>query len=247
MNTPAHELALVIPVYNEQACIAHVINQWHNQLEKLAINHTLIIINDGSTDGTAEALAPFATNPCIQLIHRPNGGHGTAIIQGYQQAHPIAQWIFQVDSDDEIPASQFDKIWPHRHTHDLVIGWRQARTQLPIHRKLLTLGARWITTGPRTTTAKDANAPFRLMRTTLLRDWLPTLPPAPFAPNTLMTLYANLKNLPTLSIPITHQPRRTGTASITSSDFLKLAYRCTREARDYRKQLHNQKNKKGKP
>ena len=52
------DLALVIPVYNEECCIADVVGSWQAALDALRIDYEIIVINDGSTDGTATELEP---------------------------------------------------------------------------------------------------------------------------------------------------------------------------------------------
>ena len=47
-----YELVLVMPVYNEKACICQVVDAWHDELTRFGMNFQMIILNDGSRDGT---------------------------------------------------------------------------------------------------------------------------------------------------------------------------------------------------
>ncbi len=95
-----HELALVMPVYNEEDCIEAVIDTWFAELNRLGIDFRMIVLNDGSRDNTAARLSRFADNESIQVVTKENSGHGPTILKGFQLAVEEAEWVFQVDSDD---------------------------------------------------------------------------------------------------------------------------------------------------
>ncbi len=68
-------LSLIIPVYNERATLDEL-------FERLALlgDAQLVVVDDGSTDGSAERLDELAAvHPNIRLIHKANGGKGSAI------------------------------------------------------------------------------------------------------------------------------------------------------------------------
>ena len=52
-----YELAINLPIHNEEKSIANVINEWVVELDKLNINYCLIASEDGSTDNTKAILA----------------------------------------------------------------------------------------------------------------------------------------------------------------------------------------------
>ena len=106
MTESALDLVVVMPIYNEQACIEGVLVSWKKTLERLGVAFKILAINDGSTDGTARALEGFAGDPDIEAITKPNSGHGPTILLGYREAVRQAPWIFQCDSDDEIRAER---------------------------------------------------------------------------------------------------------------------------------------------
>ncbi|MEJ7708627.1 MAG: glycosyltransferase [Pyrinomonadaceae bacterium] len=53
------DLAVVMPVYNEQECIVDVVKSWRDVLANLNINYEIIVLNDGSNDDTGQALTNF--------------------------------------------------------------------------------------------------------------------------------------------------------------------------------------------
>ena len=135
------DLAMVMPVYNEEACIARVIDSWRRLLTSLDIRFELIVVNDGSLDGTAGALAQFKEDQRIQVVNKQNSGHGPSILVGYHLAVKAADWVFQCDSDDEISADYFRDLWVRRNELSALFGTRTVRKQ-SASRKLITLGSR---------------------------------------------------------------------------------------------------------
>ena len=80
-----HELAVVMPVFNEEACISGVVESWHDELSRNQIDFRMIILNDGSRDGTRHLLDRLEHRPGIEVIHKQNSGHGPTILMGYRK------------------------------------------------------------------------------------------------------------------------------------------------------------------
>ena len=86
-------LVVVMPVYNEAGCIERVLGEWLAALEN--IDASLLIVNDGSTDGTERILENLNDRePRLRVINQPNGGHGAAILRGYRRAIALTPNIF---------------------------------------------------------------------------------------------------------------------------------------------------------
>ncbi|MCY3967280.1 MAG: glycosyltransferase family 2 protein, partial [bacterium] len=153
---------------------------------------------------------------------QPNRGHGPTILAGYRHGVDNAEWVFQTDSDDEMPASSFARLWELRHSTDAVIGIRSGRQQ--------SLGRRAITQLARLTTRvafgcqlADVNCPYRLMRSSTLAPLLPLVPADIFAPNVALAGMLARSGVRLAEVPVPHQIRTTGTVSI-------LGWRATRAA-----------------
>jgi glycosyltransferase involved in cell wall biosynthesis len=76
------KLSIVIPAYNERATISEAIDSVLNSPYKKEI----IIIDDGSTDGTRELLQDFQHPEIIKVFHEKNAGKGKAIQTGFSRA-----------------------------------------------------------------------------------------------------------------------------------------------------------------
>ena len=217
-----NDVAVVMPVYNEAECICDVLDDWTKELDRIAITYRLIVLNDGSKDNTAEVLLKYRDNPHIQIINKKNSGHGPTILQGYGMAVQDAQWVFQVDSDNEIKAGQFKKLWTERENYGAVIGVRDGRQQ-PLSRKIISAVSRLVVRvfyGPGVT---DVNCPFRLMRAEVLKQIMQKIPPDTFAPNVAVSGFLALRKESVLNKTIPHVNRQTGEVSIKKWKLLKAA------------------------
>jgi dolichol-phosphate mannosyltransferase len=206
-------LAVVMPVYNEEECIEKVVDAWLGILEALRIDFVMILLNDGSTDGTAGVLHRFASDPRIMLVNKPNSGHGPTIHLGYRLAVDIADWTFQSDSDSEIPPEPFLEFWERRDKFDGLFGIRVGRIQSTgrsVMSRISRIATHWLFRSQ----VSDVNVPYRLLRSSALRSALALIPPETFAPNILIAALFSLAGMRTLDIRVPHSNRRTGSVSL---------------------------------
>jgi dolichol-phosphate mannosyltransferase len=227
------DVIIVIPVYNESACIEQVTLDWLRVVDKL--DGLLIAVDDGSTDGTGAILDRLAEKePRLLVQHQPNAGHGEAILAGYRMAIALSpDYIFQTDSDNQIKPSEFWHLWQRREQSSFVLGVRQDRNDAA-HRLLVTriLGTfNLLIFGAH---IRDANAPFRLMRTTFLQDALRQCPRGVFAPNIFLSLVAARSPSAILEMPIQHSRRSTGTESLNPRKLVRMCLRSTKELLQFR-------------
>jgi dolichol-phosphate mannosyltransferase len=218
------DLALVMPVYNEEACIAQVVQSWRDALAALGIRFRLIVLNDGSHDGTREALAPFEGDPAVTVIHKSNSGHGPTILMGYRQAVEMAPWVFQCDSDEEMSPEHFPPLWKSRKAYDVLFGTRQGRRQNAA-RRIISAGSRLTVRLLFGKGVVDVNTPYRLMRSDLLKVILTQIPEDTFAPNIIISGTLARAGARIWNYPVPHEGRRTGTASIVKWKLWKSAWK----------------------
>ncbi len=79
------EITIIVPVFNERATIVQVVKRLRAALAGRKFE--ILIIDDGSTDGTADELRVLAPWPEVRLFHHPqNQGKGSALRTGFAQA-----------------------------------------------------------------------------------------------------------------------------------------------------------------
>ena len=194
------------------------------------ISGSMIVINDGSRDGTGAILDRLAREiPELRVIHQPNGGHGSAVLTGYRAAiDSPTDYVFQTDSDDQFRPEDFWKLWEARGQSPFICGYRKerqdARTRLFITKVVVVLNfvlfGAWM---------RDSNVPYRLMKASYLDRLLHLVPSGVFAPNIFLSVLAVKSGSRLLEIPIRHEDRKTGTVSILRWKLLKVCFRCARE------------------
>jgi len=216
-----HPLIVVMPVYNEDAVIGTVMEDWLRVLDGLDVDYRLRVRNDGSRDETAARLAEIM-HPALEVISTENRGHGPALMAEYPRAFAEAEWVFQTDSDGEMPAERFPTLWAVREGADLVIGVRQKR-EGPWSRRLITRGLRSLLRLLFGAGIRDGNCPYRLMRSDAFTPAMRLIPEHTFAPNVLLSGFALRSGLRICEMPVPYTPRRTGTVSIRRGRLVRAA------------------------
>ena len=209
------DVAVVIPVFNEEKLIGECINEWLNVLDSVNLNYEILIIDDGSSDATISIVERYGDNQDIQVIIKQNEGHGPTILAGYKRAVGIAEWVFQADSDNEISPNQFSALWSRRQGQDAVIAWRQGRNQTTV-RRLVTFFARVTTKVLFRCHLRDVNIPFRLIRSETLTILLEKIPSDTFAPNIALSGALSLMNYQVEECPVVFNERIVGESSLSN-------------------------------
>jgi len=181
-------LAVVIPVYNEERNITALLRDWQPVFRSTGVSHRVILIDDGSKDSSLELLKTMQTSdPTLEVHTQVNAGHGPAILRGYRRA-VNAEWVFQIDSDHQLDMAAFNQLWANRDGYDLLLAQRLEKNASSGRRIISAfsflavrlLYGRGI---------RDVNVPYRLMRSSKLREALEAVPEGSFAPNILITAW----------------------------------------------------------
>ena len=229
----SRELIVVMPVYNEAECIRAVLDDWSAALSDLNIDFEIIALNDGSKDDTQNVLSKYENDARITVINKANSGHGPTITQGYRDAATRAEWVFQVDSDDEMKPRAFANFWNRRQDYDAIFGVRAMREQ-DSARKFLSAGSRATIKFLYSRGVRDVNVPYRLMRARALKPIVTAIPDETFAPNILISGVLGKRRRRVLNLPVTHENRKTGTGSLANSKVWKIAARALVETLKFR-------------
>lgn len=221
-------LYVVIPAYNESENIERCINDWYPILEQhnLSGESRLIIINDGSKDNTYQILEELAKGrPLLVPLTKENGGHGATVLYGYRYAiENNADYIFQTDSDGQTNPDEFEAFWQKRDNYDVIIGNRVVRGDgkgRKFVENVVCLMLR-IIFGVK---VQDANAPFRLMKTSIVEKYIDKLPQDYNIPNIMFTTYFVHHKEKVTFIPISFKPRQGGVNTINIKKIIKIGWK----------------------
>lgn len=120
-------LSVFFPAYNEEKNIALTVEKAKKVLENLKIKKwEILIIDDGSTDKTGEVADMLVKrNPHIRVIHKSNGGYGTALRAGFSSA--IYDWVVYTDADGQFDFSEVTKFLDKTDEADVIYAFKTKR------------------------------------------------------------------------------------------------------------------------
>ncbi len=220
------KLYIVIPAYNEEMNIEAVAREWHEVVVSCSPQSRLVIINDGSKDGTYARLCELEKElPQLIAVTKPNGGHGATVLYGYQYALAAgADFIFQTDSDGQTLPSEFPAFWEKRHEYDAIIGNRRSRED-GFSRVMVTKVLKLVLLCVFGLNITDANTPFRLMSRRVMEKYVPRIPKDFNLSNVMLSVLLLSGKEKVLYLPITFRPRQGGVNSINLKRICKIGAR----------------------
>lgn len=120
-------IIFIIPVYNEEENIGLLFKKTKQKMEEAGFDYKLIIINDGSSDGTADVIESFKKEMPVHLhSYYPNKGVGEAFRQGFHLAIDMSKdedIIVTKEADNTSDLSILDKLIDGvRQGYDLVLA-----------------------------------------------------------------------------------------------------------------------------
>ena len=232
-------LYIVMPAYNEEDNIEAVIRQWYPLLEGKDEASRLVIADSGCSDGTHEIIKRMQKQGYSKLKAFSKGDkqHGPKVLNLYRYAiHHGADYIFQTDSDGQTNPDEFEEFWKIRENNDAVIGYRPVRgdgKDRKFVENVVCLIVR-IFFGVK---VKDANAPFRLMKSGLVKKYIGRFPKDYNIPNIIFTTYFVYYGERVTFLPITFKPRQGGKNSINVKSIVKIGLRALLDFMRFRSQM----------
>ena len=216
-------LYIVIPAYNEEENIKNVVESWYPILETAAAESRLVVADSGSNDRTHDILEGMKeTYPKLEILEGTDKNHGPKVIALYDYAiKKGVDYIFQTDSDDQTDPKDFGMFWRQRDKYDGLFGNRVNRGDGRVRHfveKIVCILLR-IYFGVK---IPDANAPFRLLKTEILKKYIYRLPSDYNIPNIMVTTYFVYYGEKTKFERISFQPRKKGKNSINIKRILTI-------------------------
>ncbi len=196
-------ISIVIPAYNEESGIPVVIAELYRILGNYPAPAEIIVVDDGSTDGTAHAAALAGARV---MQHRSNRGYGAALKTGIVAA--TYDHVTIIDADGTYPASHIPTLLDKLEHADMVVGSRvNAGAKIPLIRRpakwLLNRLANYLTNAQ----IPDLNSGLRAFRRDIVMQYFPLLPDQ-FSWTTTITLAMHCDNYAVAYMPIDYRARK---------------------------------------
>lgn len=182
-NTP--QISIVVPAYNEEGGIAGSIQDIFKTMNASSIEYELIIVNDGSSDRTAE----IAEAEGARVINQPeNQGYGAALKAGIRNSK--YDIIVITDADGTYPADQIPVLVNKMGSYDMIVGARTGQNvAIPLIRRPAKAFLRALASYLAGRHIPDINSGLRVMKKSLIRRFVHLLPQG-FSFTTTITLAA---------------------------------------------------------
>jgi glycosyltransferase involved in cell wall biosynthesis len=157
-------LSVFFPAYNDSGTIASVVIRALQTAARLTPNHEVIVVNDGSTDATAQILEALAQlYPAFRIVTHPtNRGYGGALRSGFDAASK--EIVFYTDGDAQYDPAEMELLWWQMTADvDVVNGYKISRSD-PWHRIFIGRVYHYIVKTMFGLSVRDVDCDFRMMR-----------------------------------------------------------------------------------
>ena len=147
MSTRKEKLSVIIPTYNERENMALIIPRLHEILAGEGIDHEILVMDDDSPDGTAEAVKELSgtIGEARCIVRKKDRGLSPAVIEGFRRAKGDVYLVMDADLSHPVEAvpAMFHAIT--RDGADISVGSRHAKgggiENWPLKRKVISWGA----------------------------------------------------------------------------------------------------------
>ncbi|MBV9410088.1 MAG: glycosyltransferase family 2 protein [Acidimicrobiia bacterium] len=204
-----YRISFVLPAFNEEANVSEAIRRVRDVAQRLCSDYEIVVVDDGSTDGTAARVEAAANGhgDVVLLRHPRNRGYGEALRTGFRAAHH--ELIFFTDSDNQFDLGELELFLPWIDRADVVAGYRINRQDRWARR---VIGRSWnyLVRALFYVPVRDIDCAFKLFRSSVFEDI--DLASVGAMVNTELMVKLGRSGAGVVEIGVTHYPRTAGTA-----------------------------------
>ncbi len=205
-------LSLVLPAFNEEAGIRQAVAEADAALSGLCKDYEILVVDDGSSDGTAAAvLVECVERRRVRLLrHAANRGYGAALRTGFSAAR--FELVGFTDADCQFHLDDLGRLLPLTKSAEIAAGYRVGR-QDPWRRRVLSGGFNLLVRALLGTRVRDCDCALKVFR----REALAELHPESdgFFVNAEMLARARQLGFAVAEAGVRHRPRLRGVSKVS--------------------------------
>jgi len=121
------DLSVVVPVYDEKENLDRLVDELEQVLQPLGLRHEILLVDDGSRDGSSEIIASLASSrESVRGLHfRKNAGQTAAFDAGFKNAR--GEFVVTIDADLQNDPADIGSLLDALREHDAAVGYREKR------------------------------------------------------------------------------------------------------------------------
>ena len=171
MVEPQVEISVILPAYNEAENIAALIRQIQGVLDAAGRTCEILVVDDGSDDGTG---AQAAQAGAVVIRHPYNIGNGAAVKTGIR--HARGQVLVMLDADGQHPPEDIPRLLALIGEYDMVVGARSAASDTALHRDIANQLYNLLASYVSGRKIEDLTSGFRAIKASVARGFVYLLP-----------------------------------------------------------------------
>jgi glycosyltransferase involved in cell wall biosynthesis len=206
---PGHRLSAIVPVFNERENLVPLIQELRAELHRIGSPHEIILVDDGSTDGSSALLDSLAAAAGdLRILHLDSRrGQSTALNAGFEAAR--GDLLITLDGDLQYDPADISRLLEWIPEYDMVAGYRRRRRH-GWFRRVSGRIAGAVRSEMLGDGIRDAGCSLKLFRRDLIRRM-----PRFDGMHRFLPLLARLQGASVAQIPVNHRPRRAGRSKST--------------------------------
>ena len=173
-------VTILMPAYNEEQSIGNTVRK----LKELYPDFEILVVDDGSTDNTLQVAMNAGANV---WPHPYNIGNGAAIKSGLRIAK--GEWVIMMDADGQHAPEDIGQLLEQKDAYDMVVGARSKSSETSVHRDIANKIYNWLASYVTSFEIEDLTSGFRLVKTSVARQFIYLLPNTFSYPTTLTMAY----------------------------------------------------------
>jgi glycosyltransferase involved in cell wall biosynthesis len=209
--------SIIVPAYNEEDVIVQVLDS----VTKAALAREVIVVNDGSTDHTAERIEEFVKAnkklPLTLISHAYNKGYGASLKTGIRASK--TPYVMFFDADGQHPPTHIEALLKPLPSYDMVVGQRM-NSASPLLRRPGKRILNWVSEYLAGRKIPDLNSGFRIIKKDAVVQFMHILPNG-FSFTTTITLAMFEGGYSVAYVPIEVQAR-VGKSTVGMKDAYKM-------------------------